>query len=136
MNSSAYSLPAPKLVAPIIRDDGIIQFTTGSVEQVDQWFLSEEKKSFGVKYTEVLTPEGDDVDYWDDLLSVLDNRELFLAGLRLLVCPLSGPIHFAFKGPLTKEQRHLIHKMNRKGEFKTRTVVENGVNILHLMVKL
>ena len=136
MNSSAYSLPAPKLVTPIIRDDGIIQFTSGSLEQVDQYFLFEEKKSFGVKYTEVLTPEGDDIDYWDDLLSVLDDRELFLSGLRLLVCPLSGPMHFAFKGPLTKEQRHSIHKMNKKGEFKTMTIVENGVRILHLFVKL
>ena len=133
MNTSAYSLPAPKLVAPIIHDDGVKQFKVGP-EQADQWYLFEVKESLGIKYTEVLTPEGDDVDYWDDMLGVLDNRDLFIKTLKMIACPFEEPTHFSFKGPLTKEQRHSIHKMNKKGEFKTITCCENGVRILHVLL--
>jgi len=134
MNKFAYSLPAPKLIAPIIRDDGSIQFTEGGQEQVDQYFLLKEQKLLGIKYTEVLTPEDDDIDYWDDLLRVLDNRDLFIKTLKMIASPFEEPQHFSFKGPLTKEQRHSIHKMSRKGEFKTMTTIENGVSILNVFL--
>jgi len=133
MDSSAYMLPARKFTDPVILDGGRRLFTEG-FEQVDQWHLNEQKKLFGIQHTEVLTPEGDDVDYWDDVLNALDNRDLFTRSLKMIASPFEEPMHFAFKGPLSKEQRHSIHKMNKKGELKTITCCENGVRILHVLL--
>ena len=133
MATLAYASNLPEYAAPIVLDNGN-RFFPGGPDQVDQWFLAEQRKTSGIQHIEVLTPEGDDVDYWDDLLSVLDNRELFVAGLRMIASPFEEPTQFSFKGPLTTQQRHLIHKMSKKNEFKTVTTCEKGTRTLHVFL--